>query len=186
VLGNIFWFALTNIKRKRLSSLIYFILAFIISQSLFLFFLSVEFFRLPAFSDIKNLFFTIILSILFFSVLASWVFSYLFLHTRRRELGILRICGIRKADVLMAVSLEICIVTFFGAIAGIICIMCSILFKIIYLPFFIENLTQSKLMLTGISGQTIFAVMLLEIFFSLVLISLLLRHDINRLVRGMS
>ncbi len=185
VLSNILWLALTNIRRKRVSTLLYFILAFVISQLLFLVFLSTTFLRLPEFNDIKRLFYTVTAAIMFLSVLVLGVLSYLFLHTRRRELGILRICGIRKSDMLMAVSLEIFIISLAGAICGIFCIVCIILLRVVYLPLFFNNLTHSKLLtLAGISGQTVLAVVILEITFSLILISLLLRNDINRLVRG--
>ncbi len=185
VFGNILWLALTNIKRKRVSSLLYFILAFVISQSLFLVLLSAVFLRLPEFNDIKRLFYTVTVAVIILSMLILGVLSYLFLNTRRKELGILRICGVRKADLLMSAALEIFFISLAGAISGIICVVCIIFFRVIYLPLFFQNLTYSKLSLfAGISGQTVFAVVILEVTYSLILISLILRKDINGLVRG--
>ncbi len=185
VFGNILWLALTNIRRKRVSSLLYFILAFVISQSLFLVSLSTAFLRIPEFNNIKKLFYTVTITFIILSVLILGVLSYLFLNTRRKELGILRICGVRKSDLLMSAALEIFFISLAGAVSGIICVVCIVLFKVIYLPLFFQNLTYPRLlMLVGISGQTVFAVVILEVTYSLILISLLLRNDINGLVRG--
>jgi len=182
VFGNILWLAITNIRRKRVSSLLYFILAFVISQSLFLVSLSVVFLRLPEFNDIKRMFYTITFAVIVLIVLILGALSYLFLNIRRKELGILRMCGVRKSDLLMSAAIEIFFISLTGAVSGIICIVCIVLFKVLYLPFFFQNLIHSNLLiLIGISGQTIFAVVILEITCSLVLISLILSKDIGKL-----
>ncbi len=182
---NILWLAFTNIKRRKLTFLNYFILAFFVSQSLFLINISTHLLKFPDFKAIQTFFYIIASSVLLISVILLATVSILFVRLRGQELGILRLHGTRRADILFLSSLEIMATSSTGALTGIMCIILLILSKVLYLPYFLEGLRKLRLMkLIGLGGQTIFGVVIIELMVILIVISLLLKKDIPNLLRG--
>jgi hypothetical protein len=185
MLGNNFWLAATNIKRKKFSSVLFFVIAFFISQSLFLINLTRSFIRLSDFSDIRTFFSTIVLSVLVLSILLLVALTLLHMNSRKRELGIMRIFGARKSEILTVASLEVALLSVTGAAAGIACMILLIKTNVLYLPHFFEGMGRiDTVKLVGIAGQTIFLVALIEVIVSMILLSILLYKDITRLTRG--
>lgn len=183
--GNIVWLSLTNIKRNKFRTILFFLIAFFISHALFLINISKTFLKFPEFTDVKQFFYIIIFSVLLISVFILASVSILFIKLRREELGILRIFGARKADILFLSSLEIFFVSCTGALTGILSIILMILSRVLYLPYFLEGMKSLKLIkLIGIAGQTTFSVIIIELFITLILISTLLKNDITDMSRG--
>jgi hypothetical protein len=182
---NIVCLALINIKRKRLIFINYFVIAFFISQELFLINISTNLLRFPDFKAIQVFFYIIAFSVLFISIILLATTSTLFIRFRGQELGILRIHGVRKSDILFLSSLEIFFISLGGALAGTFCIILLILSKVLYLPYFFEGLKKLKLIkLIGLGGQTISGVVIIELIITTIIVSLLLKKDIPNLLRG--
>ena len=182
---NVVWLAFINIKRRKLTFFNYFILAFFISQALFLMSISTELLRLPDFEAVQMFFYIIASSVILISVILLATISVLFIKMRGQELGILRLHGTRKSDILFLSSLEITIASCSGAVSGTMCIFFLILSKILYLPYFLEGLRSLELVkLIGLGGQTICGVILIELTVTLIFLSLLLKKDIPNLLRG--
>ena len=185
MLGNNFWLAATNIKRKKFSSILFFVIAFFISQSLLLINLTRSFIRLSDFSDIRTFFSTIVLSVLVLSILLLVALTLLHMNSRKRELGIMRIFGARKSEILTVACLEVALLSITGAAAGIVCTILLIKTNVLYLPYFFEGMGRiDTVKLVGIAGQTIFLVALIEVLVTMILLSILLYKDITRLTRG--
>jgi len=187
MLRNFIWLAITHIKRKKLSSILFFIMAFFISQSIFLISLSRTFLTMSDYKDIRQFFYTVIVAALIISILLLGALSFIFMSSRRHELGIMRIFGARKSDILLSTTLEIFFLSSGGAVLGILCTISLIFFRVLYLPnFFKETIHLKLIKLIGIGGQAVFSVILLETIFSLLMLSFLLHNDIKELVRGSS
>jgi len=185
MLGNSFWLAATNIRRKKFSSILFFVIAFFISQSLFLISLTRSFIRLSDFSDIRTFFSTVVLSVLVLSILLLIALTLLHMNSRKRELGIMRIFGARKSEILTIACLEIVLLSITGAAAGIACMVLLIKTNMLYLPHFFQGMARiDTFKLIGIAGQTIFLVALIEVLVSMLLLAILLHKDITRLTRG--
>lgn len=185
MLGNNLWLAVTNIRRKKFGSILFFVIAFFISQSLFLISLTRSFITLSDFSDIRTFFSTIVLSVLVLSILLLIALTLLYMNSRRRELGILRIFGARKSEILTVACLEIVLLSITGAASGIACMMVLIKINVLYLPHFFQGMERiDTLKLIGVAGQTIFLVVLIEAVVSIILLAILLHRDITRLTRG--
>jgi ABC-type lipoprotein release transport system permease subunit len=185
MLGNNLWVAATNIRRKKFGSILFFVIAFFISQSLFLISLTRSFITLSDFSDIRTFFSTVVLSVLVLSLLLLVALTLLYVNSRKRELGILRIFGARKSEILTVSCIEIILLSITGAAAGIACMVLLIKFNILYLPHFFQGMERiDTLKLIGTAGQTIFLVALIESMVSIILLSILLHRDITRLTRG--
>ena len=182
---NIAYISLTNINRNKFRSILFFIITLFISHSLFLVNISRSFLLLPEFTDVKQFFFIVIYSVLFVSVFLLAAVSILFTKLRREELGILRIFGARKSDILFLSSLEIFFISCSGAVTGILSIILMIHFRVLYLPYFLEGMKSLKLVkLIGIAGQTTFGVVIIVLVIMLILMSTLLKNDIYDLTRG--
>lgn len=185
MLGNNLWLAVTNIRRKKFGSILFFVIAFFISQSLFLISLTRSFITLSDFSDIRTFFSTIVLSVLVLSILLLIALTLLYMNSRRRELGILRIFGARKSEILTVACLEIVLLSITGAASGIACMVVLIKINVLYLPHFFQGMERiDTLKLIGVAGQTIFLVVLIEAVVSIILLAILLHRDITRLTRG--
>ncbi len=185
MLGNNLWLAVTNIRRKKFGSILFFVIAFVISQSLFLISLTRSFITLSDFSDIRTFFSTIVLSVLVLSILLLIALTLLYMNSRRRELGILRIFGARKSEILTVACLEIVLLSITGAASGIACMVVLIKINVLYLPHFFQGMERiDTLKLIGVAGQTIFLVVLIEAVVSIILLAILLHRDITRLTRG--
>lgn len=185
MLGNNLWLAVTNIRRKKFGSILFFVIAFFISQSLFLISLTRSFITLSDFSDIRTFFSTIVLSVLVLSILLLIALTLLYMNSRRRELGILRIFGARKSEILTVACLEIVLLSITGAASGIACMVFLIKINVLYLPHFFQGMERiDTLKLIGVAGQTIFLVALIEVAVSIILLAILLHRDITRLTRG--
>ncbi len=183
--GNVLWLALTNIKRKKFGSITFFVIAFFIAQSIFLLNLSKSFIRLSDLSGITEFFRLLILSTLLLGTLLLCGLSLLLINSRKQEIGILRIFGAQKIDIIVLISTEVFLLSIFGALAGHLFIILLIIFDVIYLPTFIQEIgTVELIKLIGIGGQTIFFVALIEITVSIILLSIYLRHDVKDLTRG--
>jgi ABC-type lipoprotein release transport system permease subunit len=185
MLANNLWLAITNIKRKKFGSVLFFMVAFLIAQSLFLIALSRHFITLSDFSEIQSFFNTILYSILGLSSLLLIVLTLLYMNSRRQELGILRIFGAQKSEIILVTCLEIILLSMTGSLAGLGCVLLLIRTGLLYLPFFFLGMEQiDRIQLIGIGGRTVFIVALIEVLVSTVTLSLLLRKDITRLTRG--
>jgi ABC-type antimicrobial peptide transport system permease subunit len=185
MLGNNLWLAVTNIRRKKFGSILFFVIAFFISQSLFLISLTRSFITLSDFSDIRTFFSTVVLSVLVLSILLLIALTLLYMNSRKRELGILRIFGARKSEILTVACLEIVLLSITGAAAGITCMVLLININVLYLPHFFQGMERiDTLKLVGMAGQTIFLVVLIEVAVSIILLAILLHRDITRLTRG--
>jgi hypothetical protein len=127
----------------------------------------------------------LILSTLLLSTLFLCGLSLLLINSRRQEIGILRIFGARKIDIIVLIATEVLLLSIFGALAGHLFIILLIIFDVIYIPTFIQGMGKVELIkLIGIGGQTIFLVALIEIAVSIILLSIYLRHDVKDLARG--
>jgi hypothetical protein len=187
MIGNNIWLALTNIRRKKFGSVLFFTIAFFISQSIFFINLSNSFIRLSDLSDIREFFSTVIYSVLILSVLLLVALALLYMNSRREELGILRIFGARKVEIILVSCLEIVFLSFTGAAAGIACTLLLIRFNVLFIPHFFRGMGRVELVrLVGTAGQTVFLVVLIEVMVSIVLLSILLNNDIKKLSRGAS
>ncbi|UCB45988.1 MAG: hypothetical protein JSV25_00760 [Spirochaetota bacterium] len=185
MIGNLLWLALVSIKRRKFFSTILFIMAFLVACSLFLINISQRLLRFPDIEEMRQFFYIIIYSVLVLSILIIAAISTVLALLRRTEYTILRIFGARRADLLSISVLESFILCFFGALGGVIFIFILISLKLIYLPYFFEGAKRFGLeKLIGIGGQTIFAVVILAVCISVVLLSFLLRKDIPDLERG--
>ena len=185
MMGNNLWLAFTNIRRKKFGSILFFVIAFFISQSLFLIGLTRSFITLSDFSDIRTFFSTIVLSVLVLSILLLIGLTLLYMNSRRRELGILRIFGARKSEILNVACLEIFLLSITGAAIGIACMILLIKINVLYLPYFFQGIAGISMMkLVGVAGQTVFMVVLIEVVVSIILLSILLHRDITKLTRG--
>jgi cell division protein FtsX len=185
MLSNNFWLAVTNIRRKKFSSVLFFVIAFFISQSLFLINLTRSFIRLSDFSDIRTFFSTVVLSVLVLSILLLIALTLLHMNSRKRELGIMRIFGAKKSEILTVACIEVALLSITGAAAGIVCTVLLIKTNVLYLPHFFQGMGRiDTLNLIGIAGQTIFLVALIEVIVSMILLAVLLFKDITRLTRG--
>jgi predicted lysophospholipase L1 biosynthesis ABC-type transport system permease subunit len=141
--------------------------------------------ELPEFTDVKQFFYIISASALLLGLFLLFIVSVFFTNQRREEMGIMRIYGARKSDIMLQSSLEILFLSASGALSAIIAIILLILSRILYLPYFIEGLRSLKLIkLIGISGQTLFAVIIIEIVITASIVTNLLKKDITELSRG--
>ena len=187
MLRNNFWLALTNIKRKRFGSILFFAIAFFIAQSIFFISISRSFIVLSDFSEIREFFSTVIVSVLVLSILLLIALTLLYMNSRRRELGILRIFGARKSEIMLVTSLEVLLLSITGAAAGIACMLLLIRMNVLYLPYFFQGMERIDLLkLIGIAGRTVFMVVLIEVVVSIILLAVLLHNDITKLARGSS
>ena len=185
MIGNLLWLALINLKRRKLFSIILFIMAFLVACSLFLINISQRLLRFPDIEEMRQFFYIIIYSVLVFSILIIAAISTVSTLLRRTEYSIFRIFGARRADLLSLSVIESFILCFFGALGGVFFIILLISLKLLYLPYFFESAKRFGLeKLFGIGGQTIFAVVIIEICISVILLSFLLRKDIPDLERG--
>ncbi|MBA7635120.1 hypothetical protein ES703_42721 [subsurface metagenome] len=182
---NIVWLSIINIKRKRLNSILYFVMAFFISLTLFLVNISNSFLRFPDFKAIQTFFYIIIFSVLFICIILLAAVSILFIRMRAQELGILRMHGAQKSDILFLSSIEILFISSAGAFAGILCVTLLIISKILYLPYFLEGIKRIELIkLIGLGGQTISGVIIIELVITIIIVSFLLKNDIPDLLGG--
>jgi ABC-type antimicrobial peptide transport system permease subunit len=185
MIGNLLWLALVDINRKKLFSTILFIMALFVACSLFLINISRHLLRLPDVEEIRQFFYIIIYTVLVFSILIIGAISAVSTLLRRTEYTILRIFGARRADLLFLSVLESFIICFFGALGGVFLIIILISLKLLYLPYFFEGIRRIGVQkLLGLGGQTIFAVVLIAVCISFILVSSLLRKDIPDLERG--
>ncbi len=185
MIGNLIWLSLINIKRRIFGSILFFIMASFISNSLFLINISRNLLRFPDFTEMRQFFYNIIYSVLIVSIFIIAAISVFYISLRRSEYGIMRIYGARKTDILLLSVFEVFFISFTGAVAGILCILFLIYLKIIYLPYLFEGMKKLEfLQVMGIGGQTIFAVIIIETAITLILLVILLKNDINNLVRG--
>jgi ABC-type antimicrobial peptide transport system permease subunit len=183
--GNLLWLTLVSIKRKKLFSIILFIIALFVACSLFLINISRQLLRFPDIEEMRQFFYIIIYSVLVFSVLIIAAISTVSTLLRKTEYTILRINGARKSDLMFLSVLESSILCFFGALGGVFLIIILIYLKLLNLPYFFEGVKRVGLQkLIGMGGQTIFAVVLIEACISVILVSSLLRKDIPDLERG--
>jgi hypothetical protein len=181
---NVVWLAVTNIKRRKLPFVNFFLIAFFISQALFLMSISTHLLRSPDFTAVQSFFYIIGTSVLLISIILLGTVSILFVKMRGRELCILRLQGTRKSDILFLSSLEISITACAGAVAGTLVILMLILSKVLYLPYFLEGLKTLRLVrLIGLGGQAICGVVLIELVVTVVTLALLLKRDIPHLLR---
>ncbi len=184
---NILWFAITNIKRRKFASLLFFAMAFFIAHSVFLMNLSSKFLRFPDFKDTRQFFFAITITSLVLCILVLVALAVLFMNLRKQELGILRMFGARRSDVLLVTAMEIFLLSMSGAALGVLSIIIMILFKAIYLPFFLYGMEGSRMIkLIATGGQTIFLVVLIEMAVYVLLLSMVLKRDITDMLRGSS
>ncbi len=182
---NITWLALTNIRRKKTGSVLFFIIAFFISHSLFLIRLSNVYLSLPSFEDIRSFFYAVTISALILCILLLCGLAFLFIKTRSREMGIMRMYGARISDLLFLNTLEVFIISFAGGFFGIFTIILLISARALYIPYFFKNMElPAVLKLIGLGGQTLFLVVIVEVAVSLVLLVFLLLKDIRDLARG--
>jgi hypothetical protein len=187
MLRNNLWLAITNIRRKTFGSILFFAIAFFISQSIFFISISRRFIRLSDFVDIREFFSTLIISVLVLSILLLIALTLMYLSTRRQELGIIRIFGACKSEIILVACLEVFLLSLFGAAAGIGLMMLLIGVEVIYLPRFFQGMESTELiMLIGIAGRTVFMVVLIEVVISIILLAILLHHDIHSLSRDQS
>jgi ABC-type antimicrobial peptide transport system permease subunit len=185
MLGNNLWLAITNVKRKKHGSILFFIIAFLIAQSIFLLGISRHFITLSDFNEIRRFFNTIIYSVLALSLLLLVVLTLLYLNSRRQELGILRLFGAQKSEIILVTSLEVVLLSIAGSLAGMGIVLLLITTGVLYLPFFFQGMEQmDRIQLIGICGRTVFIVVLIEVLVSITLLAILLRNDITRLTRG--
>jgi predicted lysophospholipase L1 biosynthesis ABC-type transport system permease subunit len=182
MLGNNLWLALTNIKRKKFGSILFFAIAFFISQSIFFISISRSFIVLSDLSEIREFFNTIIVSVLVLSILLLVALTLLYMNSRRREFGILRIFGARKSEIMLVMCLEVLVLSITGAACGLACMLLLIKANVLYLPYFFHDFTQ----LIGIAGRTVFTVVLIEVIVSIIMLAALLHNDISKLARGSS
>ena len=101
MLSNTLWLSITNIKRRRFQSLIFFILSLFISNSLFLIAISNSFLNLTNISEIKQFINTITLSALIVNILILVAISVLSINQRKAEFSTFRIYGAKKIDILL-------------------------------------------------------------------------------------
>jgi len=182
---NIAWLAFINIKNKKIRSLLLFLLTFFIALSLFLVNISKTMLKLPDYRDIGQFFYVIIFSMLFLSIFLLATVSILFILMRRNEIGILRMFGARKADVLLLLTFEMLYICFTGSLVAILFLLILIFTRTIYLPYFLEGMNDLRtLKLTAIGGQTLFGVTFMEMLITVVLLSTFLKNDISELLRG--
>jgi len=183
--GNIAWLAFTNIRNKKIRSLLLFLLTFFITLSLFLVNISNSMLKLPDYRDIRQFFDVIIFSMFFLSIFLLATVSVLFILMRRNEIGILRIFGAKKVDVLLLLIFEMLYISLIGSLVAIIFLFILIFTRILYLPYFLEGLNDLRILkLIAIGGQTLFGVILMEMIITLILLSTFLKHDIPELLRG--
>jgi len=184
---NNLWLALTNIKRRKIASILFFTVAFFISHSIFLLNLSRRFLMFPEISGSKQFFFAIIITFLVLCILVLGVVAVLIIKVRKQELGIFRMLGARRTDVLVVSSLEILILSLCGAILGVVSIILLIITKVLYLPFFLEGMSGTRVIrFLATGGQTIFMVVLIEMVIYTILLYFFLKRDITELLRGIS
>jgi predicted lysophospholipase L1 biosynthesis ABC-type transport system permease subunit len=185
--GNNLWLALTNIKRKKFGSILFYSIAFFISQSLFFISISRHFIVISDLNEIRDFFSTIIVSVLVLSILLLVALTLLYMNSRRRELVILRIFGARKSEIMVVTCLEVLMLSLSGAGCGLACMLLLIKMNILYLPHFFQGMQRiDRVRLLGIAGQTVFLVVLIEVIVSIIMLSALLRNDISKLARGSS
>lgn len=184
---NNLWLALTNIKRRKIASILFFAVAFFISHSVFLLNLSSKFLMFPEISGSRQFFFAIIITFLALCILVLGAVAVLLIKVRKQELGIFRMLGARRADVLVVSSLEMLILSLSGAILGVVSIILFIIFKVLYLPFFLEGMSGARtIRFIATGGQTIFMVVLIEMAVYTILLSIFLKRDITDMLRGTS
>lgn len=185
MLWNIIWLSYTGIRRKKTDSILYFIMAFFISQSLFLVRVSSVFIQLPENETMNNFFFIIIYSVLILCIILLTTVTVLFTHMHGPEYCILRLYGVRKSDILFISSLKIFTLSCGGALAGVFFIILMIKTKVLYLPYFFESMRKLELIkIVGFGGQTVSVVIIIELIVTVTVISLHLRKDIPQLLRG--
>ncbi|MGQ9616961.1 MAG: FtsX-like permease family protein [Spirochaetota bacterium] len=187
MLKNNLWLALTNIKRKKIASILFFTVAFFISHSIFLLNISSKFIMFPEISGSRQFFLAIIITFLALCILVLGAVAVLLIKVRKHELGIFRMLGARRADVLVVSSLEILILSLSGSILGVVSIILLILLKVIYLPFFLQGMYGVRIMrFIATGGQTIFMVTLIEMAIYTILLYIFLKKDITDMLRGTS
>ncbi len=185
MLWNIIWLSFTGIRRKKPDSILYFIMAFFISQSLFLVRLSSIFIQLPENETMNNFFFIIIYSVIILCIVLLTVVTVLFTHIHGAEYCVLRIYGVRRSDIIFISSLEIFALSCVGALTGTFCIILMIKTKVLYLPYFFESMRKLELIkIIGIGGQAVSGVIIIMLIITVIVVSLRLRKDIPQLLRG--
>jgi len=185
MLSNTLWLSLININRRKFQSLIFFILALFIANSLFLINISNYFLNISNISEIKRFVYTVIFSALIINLLILIAVSIFSINQRKTEFGILRIYGAKKIDILLLSVWEILIISFAGALSGVLILIILIFVKIIYLPLFFEGVKTLKFIkLIGMGGQTIFGVILIELIITTIALLFYLKRDITDLLRG--
>ena len=151
---NVVWLALTNIRRKKTGSVLFFAMAFFIAHSVFLIKLSNAYLSLPSFDDIRTFFQTVTISALVLCILLLCGLAFIFIKTRSREMGIMRMYGARVSDLLLLMTLEIFFISFAGGFFGIATIIlfisaragrrCPISFFCLLNFFFISELRKTE------------------------------------------
>jgi ABC-type antimicrobial peptide transport system permease subunit len=141
----------------------------------------------PEISGSRQFFFAIIITFLALCILVLGAVAVLLIKVRKQELGIFRMLGARRADVLVVSSLEMLILSLSGAILGVVSIILFIIFKVLYLPFFLEGMSGARtIRFIATGGQTIFMVVLIEMAVYTILLSIFLKRDITEMLRGTS
>jgi ABC-type antimicrobial peptide transport system permease subunit len=185
MLGNLIWLSLINIKRRKLFSVLLFIMALLVACSLFLGNISSKLLTLPDITEFRQFFYVIIYSVLVTSILILSAVSIVSTGLRRTEYSILRIFGAQRVDIFLLAFLESFFLCFFGSLFGVLIIIILITSKAIYIPyFFVETPAVSLYQLIGIGGQAAFAAVMVEIIISAVLLFILLKKDIIDIERG--
>lgn len=181
---NLLWLSLVNIRRKKLWFGLIFVLALFMTCSLFIISLWNSFLGIPA-RPVRQLMFTAFFSLLVLSVLILITISVIFLKFRKKELGILRLHGAKKTDILFLSSLEILLVSSAGALTGMVLVVIMVQLDLVQLPYLFENLDNTGLLrLIAIAGRSGSGVILTEIAITLVLHIFFLSRDIQDLLRG--
>jgi cell division protein FtsX len=182
MIGNIIWCALTNIRRMKAVSVLLFILSLLIAGTLFLGLIAVRYLGLPDLADLGRFFSAFVFVITAADAVVLFAIALFFAHSRRQEIGIYRIHGARKADILFLNALEILFVSFSGAFAGVLLALLLIACGALDLPSFFEGTKGVTLIATG--GQIIFGVSIIEIAVTSIYTAHFLQKGDANLMRG--
>lgn len=185
MLINIFWIALTNIKRNKHSTILYFLMYLILTTGIFSSLLSISIVKLPPIGPLKDFFYSITILILLVSISVLFGLSYINIIHRKTEIAIYRIFGIRKSDLFFMLSLEGLMISTAGALTGITLTLTALFGAQSVLIDMIKSIYESYIKIILFSAlRALFTVMVINILITITVFALNSKKEMEKLLRG--
>jgi hypothetical protein len=180
--GNIIRCALTNIRRKSAVSVLLLILYALMAGTLFLVLVAARYLAVPDLAAFGRFFSAFVIAVSAADAVVLFAIALFFAQSRRREIGIYRIHGARKTDILFLNAVEMLFLSFSGSFTGVLIGLLATAFGAFDLPSLFGG--GKGVMIIGTGGQIVFGIPAFVIALASIVTGRLLREGDGDLMRG--